>query len=48
MNIPKAGLGGNDQFEGFNNSDFVLRRLDRALYNQAEVQDYRFRQDIQE
>ena len=48
VSIPKAGLGENDQFGGFNNSDFVLRRLDRALYNQAEVQDYRFRQDIQE
>lgn len=48
VNIPKAGLGESDDFGGFNNSDFVLRRLDRALYNQAEVQDYRFRQDIQE
>ena len=46
VKVPKAGLGDNSQFDGFNKPDFVLRRLDQAMYNKAEVQDYRFRQDI--
>jgi peptidyl-prolyl cis-trans isomerase D len=46
IEIPKSGLGDNNPFDAMNSSDFVMRRINQALYNKAQIQDYRFRQDL--